>query len=590
MILKNPWVGYLDRGYIQIKQAVVKRFKTLLPEVTDFSESNIFMIILDYVASLVELLNYYIDNMARESYIYTAQHISSLIQQSRLIDYRMKPRIASTVDIRFDLVNADGEFVNNSRDITIRKGTMVSGKGNIKFVTLRDKTLPMGYHSITIPAEQVEKKFDQYIGEVPEEGGSPLLAPTDYNNGSGKIVINDETWDLVDTLAFSHPLDRHFMVEYFGNRQFYIKFGDGIHGKKPDGGAIVKMTYQATYGELGNLGADSITNLNYIIQEGKDDDKQFKVSNPESATGGSSGESLEELREHLGCSIRTLDRAVTYEDFRDLAKLCPGVDKVGLDFKCEEGVVYYITPDDGGFTSQELMQRLEDFINPRKVLGVPVSVKPAGESKIILSLKVWGRYGKRYEDIREEVISALVEGYSYNNSDINAHINTSDIIALVDNLGSVDHLDLVHLSLVPFARQSLVTHISFPGRIDLLDDEGVQPYHADWSILVASIQEIGGIPRITFQIGKNENGQMFIEYTSPAFDITTDVNTVEFTYEFMKFTVDISQKLANDYAWDFSTYGINKNIPVEDNSVPTLSSNDITLEIIENNYETWKEQ
>lgn len=590
MILKNPWVGYLDRGYIQIKQAVIKRFKNLLPEVTDFSDSNIFMIILDYVASLVELLNYYIDNMARESYIYTAQHISSLIQQSRLIDYRMKTRVAATVDIRFDLVDNNGEFANNSKDVTIRKGTIVSGKGNVRFVTLRDKTLPTGYHSVTIPAEQIENKMDQYLGEVPEDGDSPLMAPTDYNHGSGRITINDEVWELVDTLAFSHSLDRHFMVDYLGNKQFYIKFGDGVHGKKPRAGEVVKISYQATYGELGNLEADSINKIDTLIQDGMDKDRKFIVSNPESATGGSSGESLEELREHLGCSIRTLDRAVTYEDFRDLAKLCPGVDKVGLDFKCEEGVVYYITPDDGGFTSQELMQRLVDFINPRKVLGVPVSVKPAGESKIILSLKVWGKFGKKYEDIREDVISALVEAYSYNNSDINAHVNTSDIIALVDNLSSVDHLDLVHLSLVPFARQSLVTNISFPGRIDLLSDASEKPYHADWTILVANIQEIEGVPTIYFQLGKNIDGQMYVVYTSDQFTITTEVTTVEFTFEFMKFTIDISQKLANTYAWDFSTYEINKNIPVEDNSVPTLSSNDITLEIIENNYETWKGQ
>lgn len=595
MRMKNPWVGYLDRGYSQIKQAVVNRFRTLLPEVTDFSESNIFMIILDYVASLVELLNYYIDNMARESYIYTAQHISSLVQQSRLIDYRMKPRVAATVELLFELRDLEGNLNSQDMDILIKKGTVVSGKNNISFVTTKDKTLSAGAVRVIVNAEQIERKTDIYIGLVPGENDPILMLPVDYNHGSGTLIIGGEVWDLVDTLAFSHPLDRHFIVDYWDGGVFYIKFGDGNHGLKPKVGETVTLNYQSTYGEIGNLEAQAIKTISNLQQEGMDSKHQFTVYNPNPATGGSNKESLETLREHIGCSIRSLDRAVTYEDFRDIAKLCPGVDKVGLDFKCEFGVIYYITPDGGGLATQELLNRLIDFVNPRKVMGVPVNAKPAGESGIKLSLKVWGKYGKKYEDIREDIIEALVEEYSYNNSDINMAVNTSDIIALVDNLGTVDHLDLVHLSLIPFARQQLNTTIPFPGSIELMYDQFL-PAYMEWSLLVADVKDPGesGYPTgaVQFHIAKNsENGDhQDIVLTTPFYPID-GVNSymVEIVYEYLKLNVDISQKLKIGYAWSFSTYEINTNIPVDDNSVPILSKDNINLEIIEQSYDSWKE-
>lgn len=595
MKMKNPWVGYLDRGYTQIRQAVISRFRNLLPEVTDFSDSNIFMIILDYVASLVELLNYYIDNMARESYIYTAQHISSLVQQSRLIDYRMKPRVAATVELMFELRDKEGNLNYQDKDILIKKGTVVSGKNNITFITTKDKTLPSGAVRVLVNAEQVERKTDIFIGLVPEEGGPVLMLPIDYNDGSGSLNIGGETWDLRNTLAFSHPLDKHFIVDYWDGGTFYVRFGDGNHGLKPKVGQTVTINYQSTYGEIGNLEAQSITTLRSLQQEGLDENHQITVYNPSPATGGSNRESLEELREHLGCSLRTLDRAVTYEDFRDIAKLCPGVDKVGLDFKCEYGVIYYITPDGGGLATQELLSRLIAFINPRKVMGVPVNAKPAGESGIKISMKVWGKYGKKYEDIREEIIETLVEEYSYNNSDINMAVNTSDIIALVDNLGTVDHLDLTHLSLIPFARQQMNTTIPFPGSIELIDDVKA-PEYMEWSVLVADVKDPGEAGykdgAVQFHLAKTttDGSQQDIVYTSPYYEINLEhPYAVAIHHQYLRITLDITQKLRLGYAWSFSTYEINTNIPVDDNSVPVLYRDNINLDIIEQSYDSWKE-
>ena len=157
MKLENPWVGYLDRGYRTIKTALVNRVKTLLPEMTDYSQSNIFMIILDYMAALTELLNYYVDVSARELYVYTAQHISSMIQLSRLIDYRIKARIPSTVRVTVQLLDQEGNPAGATQDIIFKGDNILLGSNGVPFRQMGDVVMRKGSNLVVLDLEQSVK-------------------------------------------------------------------------------------------------------------------------------------------------------------------------------------------------------------------------------------------------------------------------------------------------------------------------------------------------------------------------------------------------------------------------------------------------
>jgi hypothetical protein len=100
MALDNTWVGYLQRSYKSIKASILSRLEVLVPEVTDRSESNILVILIGAFAGLVEQLNYYIDNMARELYLPTARRYSSVVKIARLLDYRVMAKVGATVDLQ----------------------------------------------------------------------------------------------------------------------------------------------------------------------------------------------------------------------------------------------------------------------------------------------------------------------------------------------------------------------------------------------------------------------------------------------------------------------------------------------------------
>ena len=135
MALENQWVTYLQRSYKSIKAAILTRMQTVVPEITDHSESNVFVIIINAFAGLIEQLNYYIDNVARESFITTARRYSSLVKLTRLIDYRVRAKIGATVDLKITAVSATDVPVALDDNETLAAGLIVEDSAGVQFIT-----------------------------------------------------------------------------------------------------------------------------------------------------------------------------------------------------------------------------------------------------------------------------------------------------------------------------------------------------------------------------------------------------------------------------------------------------------------------
>ena len=461
-----------------------------------------------------------------------------------------------------------------------------------------DVVMRKGSNLIVLDLEQSVKSAtnpDEYtsLGLIPEGKNPTVSLPSNYADGSGTIYIDGEQWDLVETLGFSSPYDQVFVVEYVSEGLFVAKFGDGIRGAIPRAGAEAKLSYNITQGVNGNLDSGTITDFKgtpNVEPAGALTDYTLAITNPNAATGGSDRETIEDMREHLGCSLRTLDRAVTFKDFIDIAKLCPGVDKVGADFSCETGISYYITPDKGGEANELLLRELEAYVDMRKVLGVPVQAFPAGETQIYVGLTVWGKYGKRAQDIQLLVETALVNEYSYNNSDINRPIYTSDIIALVDNLDAVDHLTLDELYLLPYGRKAITTEnpnaaqITFPGYIDFKKENNkyVPTENAYWALIISLIKN----NRANMDIIITKNGAQVKVFENVSVTPGAD-GYVTLEYDVFVFKLLLNNPgIQEGDSWEFQTYTNNVDIPVSDNSVPVLRVENISLTINEYANET----
>ena len=76
MATSNEWLTPYQRSFNSIKTKIISTLRNKIPEMTDFSEGNIFIIIVSIFSAIAEVIHYYIDNMAREAFLPTARRYS----------------------------------------------------------------------------------------------------------------------------------------------------------------------------------------------------------------------------------------------------------------------------------------------------------------------------------------------------------------------------------------------------------------------------------------------------------------------------------------------------------------------------------
>ena len=132
MNLSNPWLDPLRRSYQQIKGRLIEKLLELKhpdgsPLITDTSEGNILVLILSLFAGIGEVIHYYIDNMARETFFSTARRYDSLLKHGALVDYHPKAATAAQCDITFTR-----PLTSSDNAVTIAQGTQVTdSNGNV---------------------------------------------------------------------------------------------------------------------------------------------------------------------------------------------------------------------------------------------------------------------------------------------------------------------------------------------------------------------------------------------------------------------------------------------------------------------------
>jgi predicted phage baseplate assembly protein len=201
-----------------------------------------------------------------------------------------------------------------------------------------------------------------------------------------------QVWTEVSTFAQSEPADRHFMLDYTTGEITFgpvVRNSDGSltqYGAVPTKGSVVLVpVYRTGGGRLGNLAKGSIrvsrTTVPFVS----------RVENRRPATGGVDGETIEEAKVRGPISLRTLGRAVTPEDYEQLAKEAApeaarvrAVPATGVD---EAGgvrvlVVPAVADEDGRLPFERLvpeadmLSMIASALDRKRTIGARVIVEP----------------------------------------------------------------------------------------------------------------------------------------------------------------------------------------------------------------------
>lgn len=413
----------------------------------DFSGSNM-NVMLDILSYNTYMQNFYLNMVAAEGFIDSAQLRDSVVSHAKTLNYLPGSYSSSKAQIDFEILPA-----NTPASITVPKYTSFTTQVDSNTYTFNTD------QRITIPVDSdgryIIQNLDLYEGEIVYEyytintsntAQRFVLSNKEVDTSSIDVKVLTSSSDTTNA-AFTHSLSTigldgssnvYFIVPA-ENEKYEIQFGDGVVGRKPINGNVVEIVYRKSSGQLPN-GANSFTiGTNDIPYN------NTSITVVSNAKGGGKGETIEQIKINAPRSISIQDRTVTVGDYKTLLlqnfndietlhvyggeeQTPPEFGKVivSVDLKNADGI-----PD-------SRKKDIEDFLRLRSPLAtVPKVVDP---EFLFLNIKTDVRYdpnltSKTDLDIKSLVIDKIS---SFANTNINRFDSTLRKSQLVRNIDDSD--------------------------------------------------------------------------------------------------------------------------------------------------------
>jgi len=277
-----------------------------------------------------------------------------------------------------------------------------------------------------------------------EEGEDAVVPDED---GEGFWV----RWHRADHFFQSDADSRHYVLDPIKGE---IEFGDGHNGLPPPAGHDnVKAHYRIGGGTSGNVGPHTLTVLKQAVAFVQ------RVDNPFPATGGADPESLEEAKRRGTWAIKNRDRAITADDYEQLAM---AASRRVARARCVQSpldgsVVLLVVPkaersDESHIVpSRDLLDQVGAFIERRRLITAKVQVgKPRYVDcslRLTISLKPGATPDRVKSDIRDKVrklLHPLKGGPKNDGWPFGRSVGKADVYPLAESVDGVDRMqDLV---------------------------------------------------------------------------------------------------------------------------------------------------
>jgi uncharacterized phage protein gp47/JayE len=214
----------------------------------------------------------------------------------------------------------------------------------------------------------------------------------------------DERWDVRRDLLRSNATAADFVLEVESDGTAAVRFGDGTHGRRPAEGTTFTATYRVGNGARGNVGAEAIAHI-ATTAAGID-----RVRNPLAATGGIDPEPVEDVRRFAPVAFRTQERAVTTDDYAQMAERHPSIQRAAARFRWTGSWrTVFVTADPlTGIAPDDLDATLEAFLEQYRMAGHDVDVDEPQYVPLEIAMQVCAQR----DYFRADVKGALADVFS----------------------------------------------------------------------------------------------------------------------------------------------------------------------------------
>jgi len=463
--MNNPWIGYVQRSYFQMRDAIIAKIKNPtngIPEITDHSPSNEFIKMVTIWSGIGEMIGYYLDNNAREAFLATCRKYASMVKHAEDHNYRIHGVVPSSGTVTFEVSEAAPS------PIVIPAGTKVQTAQLIEFLTLEEVTIGMGETKVDAEVKQWTHVPKFVWGQSDGSQNQIITLGADVADNSIAVTVSgSQIFTTVDTFAFSVVEDRHFVAGLNSSKLMSIRFGDDITGEIPQSAANIELEYYTSLGKGGNTPENTIVEIvDTITLPGS---LTIECYNEDATNGGSDVESLEDLRRNIPLSIRTKMRAVTEQDYRDIAILAPGVAKADVAFDVTTGVTVYIVPVGGGIASTVLLASVVDYFNDKRMVTTQVQSKPVGEVRLQIEAIVTVLTGYNRTEIVNNAKANALTLLSWEEADIKGRLVIGDLYESFETTEGVDNSQILNIGIIPYPAPTDTDSVALNWIIEVID-------------------------------------------------------------------------------------------------------------------------
>jgi len=472
-------VDYTSRDYDSLRDELIKVVQQRVPNWnpnSTSSSSDFGLALVEAFAYAGDLLSYYIDRALNEAAVQTATQKSTLLNFAELFGYRVSGPSPAYVYLTFTNTSANA--------IDIPAGTQVEAPittgsyTTAYFETITDYPQLAAGASVTLSAVEGKTNgdgVDAYgyvlpvsLGEASTYAYQEFSIPNSGVIGDSVQVYVGEAnalvkWSYVDTIIEYGPDNTVYTTKMDENGTITIIFGDGVCGAIPSG--TVSAVYKTSVGVFGNVPSSSVSAYpTYIPGQGYNISSNYglNVTNASDAFGGTDGENLASLRVALQSTLTARNRAVTIDDYKNLAVGLYGVGRANAESSVYNSVTVYVQPFNDltatpGISSgtptaswYSIQAQVLELLTSRCPATTTVTVSPPTYVPIYLALNITVDSAYKQRDVKINVAKALLDEYiglfSYNSYGFGANITQSAIIALLMAVPGVLNVTFTRLS------------------------------------------------------------------------------------------------------------------------------------------------
>jgi len=318
MATANTYLQVTELDFGQIRNNL-KSYLSTQTQFKDYDfEGSAMSVLLDLLAYNTHYNAYYVNMLANEMFLDTAQQRDSVVSVAKSLGYTPVSAIGASANVNVTFTG----IANNYTQATIPR--------NAKFTTTIDD---VQYTYVTPQEYTVIKSNNVWTKNITIREGLPLTHRfvVDSNNPQRYIIPNEnvditsikvkvqasavdtETTEFtrasnIDQVYSTSPI---YFVEEASDEQYEIIFGDGALGKAVINGNIIIVEYLVSNGDLTNGAKEfSVDTLNIGVNY---DDATITVNT--AARGGRPPESISSIKFNAPRNYQTQNRAVVDNDF-----------------------------------------------------------------------------------------------------------------------------------------------------------------------------------------------------------------------------------------------------------------------------------